>query len=203
MSLTREQELNRIVRVVDDFVETVEVREQQVRTFVGRKTTTETDNQVVRIHLTQRLNDTTRVTLGLHPVLKELLLDIVHHLAFQAHTRSPNLAVRNVCVRPPHIEVRLVVHPSFGQVFVVHIFPVRGSPCRHVNAVRHIVHVQFFGEITRPYRREHFLRNLAVQPAHAVGLLAGIQREYGHRELLVVVLRIRTTHTNQVMPLDA
>ena len=69
-------------------------------------------------------------------------------------------------------------------------------------AVGDVVHMQLLGEITGPNGAEHLLRYLAVQPAHAVCLLACIQSEDGHRELLVVIVRVRTTHTDQIVPLD-
>ena len=63
--------------------------------------------------------------------------------------------------------------------------------------------MQLFGEIARPNRAEHLLRYLAVQPAHAVRLLAGVEGKDRHGELLALVIRIGTTHTDQVIPLDA
>ena len=58
VSLTGEQELYRIVRVVHNLSQTVEVSEQQVSTFVSSKTTTETDQQRIGIDLIHQRNDT-------------------------------------------------------------------------------------------------------------------------------------------------
>ena len=199
---TGEEELNRIIGVVHQLVQTLQIREQQVRTFVGSETATETDDQVLRLHLIQRADDTGRITLALHPVLTELLLDEVHHLTFQTDTGSPDLLIRDIRIRLPHIQVGLVFHPSFRQIFLIYLLPIRCSPSRHMYAVGDVVHMQLLGEITGPNGAEHLLRYLAVQPAHAVCLLAGVEREDGHRELLVVVVRVRTTHTDQIVPLD-
>ena len=58
VSLTGEQELYRIVRVVHNLSQTVKVSEQQVSTFVSSKTTTETNQQCIRVDLIHQRNDT-------------------------------------------------------------------------------------------------------------------------------------------------
>ena len=202
VSLAGEEELNRVIGVVHQPLQTIQVREEQVSTFVGGETATETDNQVVRVHLVQRTYDTGRITLGLHPVLAEFLLDIIHHLALQAHAGVPNHLVGNVVVRLPHLEIRLVTHPLLRQIFLVDLFPFVRCPGRHMYAVGHVIHMQLLREITGPYRAEHLLAYLAVEPAYAVRLLAGVERKDTHREFLRVVVRIDAAHADQVMPFD-
>ena len=51
VSLTCKQELYRIVRIVHNLRKTFQISKQQVRTFVSSKTTTETDQQCIRIDL--------------------------------------------------------------------------------------------------------------------------------------------------------
>ena len=200
--LTGEEELYRIVRVVHQLIQTLQIGEEQVRTFVGSETATETDDEVIRVHLVQRADDTGRITLALHPILAELLLDIIHHLAFQAHTRSPDYCIRDICVRLPHLHIRLVVDPLFRQVFLVDLFPLVRCPSRHVYTVGDIIYVQLLREIARPNGAEHLLRHLSVEPRNAICFLAGVEGEDGHREFLGVIIRIRAAHADQVVPLD-
>ena len=202
VSLTREQELNRIIRVVNQLIQALQVRKQQVSTFIRRKTTAETDNQSLGIHLIERAHNTSRITLTLHPILTELHLDIVNQLLFQNHTRRPNLLVRNVVVGLPHIEVRLVLPPTLRELRVIHFFPFRRGPSRHMHTVRYIVHMQLFREIARPNRCEHLLRHFTVQPRYTIRFLTGVKRKHRHREFLSLVIRIRTTQTNQVIPFN-
>ena len=58
-----------------------------------------------------------------------------------------------------------------------------------------------FPGITLPDSGEHLLGHLAVEPANAVGLLAGVQGEDAHREALVGV-RILAAHVHKVIPGD-
>ena len=51
MSLTCKQELYRIVGVVHNLRKTFQVSKQQVRTFVSSETTTETNQQRIRVNL--------------------------------------------------------------------------------------------------------------------------------------------------------
>ena len=69
-------------------------------------------------------------------------------------------------------------------------------------AVGDVIHMQLLREITGPYRAEHLLAYLAVEPAYAVCLLAGVERKDTHREFLGVVVRIDAAHADQVMPFD-
>ena len=172
-------------------------------TFVGRETTGKTDNQRLRLHGRHRLHDTGRVALVLHPRVAELVTDVLDEFALEFHTRVPYQLVRHVCKRRPHLRVALVAQPALRELFLVDSFPLARGPCGHMYAVGHVAHVQLLGEIARPYRREHLLAHFAVQPRHAVGLLAGVQREHRHRELLVGVLGIGAAHANQVFPFDA
>ena len=203
MRLTGEEELYRIVRVVHQLIQTLQIGEEQVRTFVSSETATETDDEVIRVHLVQRADDAGRIALALHPILAELLLDIIHHLALQAHTRSPDLCIRDICVRLPHLHIALVVDPLFRQVFGVDIFPLMSSPGRHVYAVGNVAHVQLLREITRPNGAEHLLRYLAVEPRYAVCFLAGVEGEDGHRELLVAVIRMIFAEAHKASPVKA
>ena len=57
MSLTGIEELNRIVRIIHNLGQTVEVGEQQVCTLVGSETASETYQQSVRIDFVQQGND--------------------------------------------------------------------------------------------------------------------------------------------------
>ena len=68
-----------------------------------------------------------------------------------------------------------------------------------MHTVRYITNVQFIREVTFPNWGEHTLRNLTVQPAYAVSLLASVQGEYAHGEFLVRA-RVLTSHIDEVLP---
>ena len=203
MRLTGEEELYGIVRIVHEALETLEVGEQQVCTFVGCETATETDNQRGRVHLIDSTHDTCRIALRLHPVLLELMLDIIDQSFLEVHTCAPDHLIRYVEVITPHIQIRLVVPEALREILLIYFLPLRSRPGRHVYTIRYVTYMQLLWIVTFPYGREHLLAHLAVQPRYTVCLLAGVQGEYGHRELLAAILRISTSETDEVTPLDA
>ena len=172
-------------------------------TFVRRKTTTETDDQRRRVHLVDSANDTCGIALRLHPVLLELVLDIIDQSFLEVHTCAPDHLIRYVEVITPHIQIRLVVPEALREILLIYFLPLRSSPGRHVYTVGDITNVQLLGVVALPNGREHLLAHLAVQPRYTVCLLAGVQGKYGHRELLATILRISTSETDEVTPLDA
>ena len=56
-----------------------------------------------------------------------------------------------------------------------------------MNTVGNIAYMAFFPCVAFPYAGEHFLGHLAVEPAYAVGFLAGVEREHAHGETFVGV----------------
>ena len=96
VSFTGEYELDRILFVVYDLSQTIQVREQQVSTFVSGETATETDQQGVRVDLVQDGDNLCWVALVLQPVCLVLILDICDQLVLQSLADRPDVFVRNV-----------------------------------------------------------------------------------------------------------
>ena len=201
MSLTGEEEHNRIFLVVDESLETLEIGEEQVCSLVGGEASSETDDEGVRSHVVDGSDDACRVALTLHPVLAELLAYVVDKLTLEVHADTPDGLIRQVFILSPHLGVRLVVYPAFGEGLFVELLPFGSGPSGHVYAVGDIAHMQLFGVVAGPYWCEHLLRHLAVQPAHAVSLLAGVESEHRHRETLVAAGML-TTHVDELLPVD-
>ena len=169
MSLTCEEELHWIVRIVHNLSQAVEVAEEEVCTLVSSETTSETDGQSVRIDLLNDRHDARWVTLMLQPILLECLLDVFNQLCLQSETSVPNLLIWHVIDSLPNLLVRLVCEEVLVEVLGIDALPLRSSPSWHVHTVGHIAHVvEFLWEVTLPDAVEHVLRHLAVQPAHAV-----------------------------------
>ena len=68
-------------------------------------------------------------------------------------------------------------------------------------AVGDVAHVQLLGEEATPYGGEHLLRHAAVEQAHPVGLLAGIEGEDAHGELLIAPWML-ATEVDELTPGD-
>jgi hypothetical protein len=54
-----------------------------------------------------------------------------------------------------------------------------------------------------PDGSEHFLRHPTVKHRHTIDLLTGVAGEGGHTETLSMIIRIRATHANELIPCDA
>ena len=201
MSLTCKYELDRELRIIDNLSQTVEVGKQEVSTLVSSEAAAETDNQRVRIHLFEDSNHAGGVALVLQPRHLVFVLDILNQLVLQSLADIPDFFVRHTLDSFPILLIRLVGVEVLVETLVEEFLPFGRSPCRHVNTVRNVTHVQFFREITLPNRSEHHLRYLAMQPANAVGFLACIQSESTHTELLVRT-RVLATHVDELLPTD-
>ncbi len=70
-----------------------------------------------------------------------------------------------------------------------------------MNAVGDIAYMAFTPVVAFPDSGEHLLGNLAVEPAYAVGFLAGVEGEDAHGEALVGI-GVLAAHVHQVVPGD-
>ena len=169
VSLTCEEELHWIVRVVHNLREAVKVGEEQVCTLVSGETTSKADDERIRIDFLKDRNNARWVALVLQPVLAERTLDVVHQLVLQNLASLPDFLIRHTVDSLPQLSVRLVLIVFSIEVLVVQTLPLRSSPRWEVNTIRHIAHiVQLLREVSLPDAIEHVLRHLTVQPAHTI-----------------------------------
>ena len=201
VGFTGEYELDRILFVVYDLGQTVQVCEQQVGTFVSCETAAETDQQGVRVDFVQDRDNLCRISLVFQPVCLVLILDICNQFVLQCLADRPNFFVGNILDRFPVFLVGLVFEELLVEMFCKETFPFGRSPSRHMYAVGHISYVQLIGEVAFPYRSEHALGYFSMQPAYAVCFLASVQSEYTHGELLVGTW-IFTSHVDKFLPAD-
>ena len=71
-----------------------------------------------------------------------------------------------------------------------------------MHAVGDVAHMQLLGEIALPHGGEHLARDDAVEVADTVSLLAGVEGEGAHAELLRGA-GIGAAHVDKVLPTDA
>ena len=158
MSLTCEEELHWVVRVVDNLSETVKVAEEEVCTLVSSESACETDSEGVRIDLVYDRHDARRVALVLEPVFLEGHLDVVDELSLESQARVPDLLVWHIVDCLPNLLVRLVCKVILVEVLGVYRLPLRSSPCWHVHTVCDIAYiVELLWEVASPDAVEHVL----------------------------------------------
>ena len=88
-------------------------------------------------------------------------------------------------------------------MLVIYSFPFTGSPSGKVNAIGNITYMEFLREIARPNGGKHLLRYFTMEIRNTVSFLTGIECENGHRELLAAVVGVLTTHTDELIPVNA
>ena len=171
-----------------------------MRTFVSCETTTEANQQRIRINLIHQRNDTWRISLVLQPCITEWFADIINQLILHRHTSLPDFFIGHVIDSFPNLRIRLVKPEVFVEIFKVQLFPFCCTPSREVNTVSNITYVHFFREIPLPNSGEHFLRNFSVEPAHTVHFLRSVASKNRHTETFTLVTRIITSEIHQVVP---
>ena len=93
MSLSCEEECDRILWVVHNLVETLKVSEEKMRTLVCSETAAEADGESVRVNLLEKLYHTCWVALVAEPYILELNLDILSEHVLQCETCLPELSI--------------------------------------------------------------------------------------------------------------
>ena len=136
------------------------------------------------------------------PFFLEVAAHEVDEFVLELHAQVPDFLIGHFEDAFPGFGVALFVEHLAAEFPGIEFLPLRSCPGRHVHAVGNIAYVAFFPGVAFPDAGEHFLRHFAVEPAHTVGLLAGVEGEYTHGEALVGV-GVLATHVHEVVPADA
>ena len=102
----------------------------------------------------------------------------------------------------PDLLITLIAHKGRIEVFVIELTPLCCSPCGKVHTVGNVANVILLRIVTSPDRCEHLLAHPTMELTHTVYLLTSIASEDTHAEALVVIIRILTTHTDELIPRD-
>ena len=200
--LTREEELYGVLGVIDDTLQALEVGEEEVRTLVGSEATTEADDQSVGVDTFEDGYRRLGVAAVADPLLAVEGADMLDETELDSLVRLPDRLVGELLDLRPGSFLCLLLDEVLAEVLRVELLPLSRGPRGQVDAVGDVADVQLFGEEALPDGGEHLLRDAAVQQAHTVGFLTGIQCEDAHGELLVA-LGILTAEADEVMPRDA
>src|SRR5262245_26771230 len=85
---------------------------------------------------------------------------------------------------------------------VIKLQHLLGQPTRYVYAVGDVADRNFLFHPPRPQRRPHSSRNVAVKLAHGVGAARNLEADDRHRERFVVILRLDTSQTHELLVTD-
>ena len=139
----------------------------------------------------------------LQPCITELCTDIIYQLILQCHTGCPNLFIGNIVDSFPNLLVALVTQEFLIEILRIEFTPLCSCPCGEVYTVSNVTNVVFFWIIAFPNRCKHLLAHPSVKLTYTVNLLAGVASKGRHTELLVMVIGIDTTHTDEFIPTNA
>ena len=171
-------------------------------TLVSSKTTAEANHQSIRVDALKERHHTSRIALVAKPGLSKLLTDIVDKLVLQSQTSVPNLFIGHVIDSMPDLLIALIAHKCRIEVFVIELTPLCCRPCGEVHSIGDIANVILLRIVTSPNRCKHLLAYPAMELTHAVYFLARVASKDTHAEALVVILRILTAHTDELIPRD-
>ena len=86
------------------------------------------------------------------------------------------------------------------EVLGIDLQPLCSTPCGEVYTISHIAYMVLLRIIATPDGSEHLLRYPAVKHRHTIHLLTGVTSEGRHTELLALIIRIGTSHANELIP---
>ena len=174
-----------------------------MRTFVGSEATAEADDQCIGVEALKEFYHTLRVALVLQPRLPILLGHILEELLLQCLTCFPYLLIGAVVDAVPYFLIRLVAEMFRIKILGINLTPLGCTPCGEVHAVGDITHMTLLWQVAVPDAIEHLLADLTMQPAHAIDFLTGVAGKGAHAETLAVVVGIRASHADELVPTDA
>ena len=111
--------------------------------------------------------------------------------------------IRNVFDLFPDVGIVEAVAPVRLQVLVVEQGQIAVQPARQMDAVGDGRDRHFPQRQLRPEVVEHFLRDVAMQAADGVAVGGGIERQDGHGEAFVAIVRIAPPERHQLLEIDA
>ena len=168
--------------------------------LVSSKATAETNHQRIGVDALQERHYTRGVALILEPILGKLLTNIGYQLFLQRHTRFPYFGIWHLIDVVPNLLVALIAHERRIKVLVIDATELGRCPCRQVHTVGNIAHMTLFRIIALPDRCEHFLAHPSMQLAHTVDFLRSVASKGTHTESFCVVVRIFSSHADELIP---
>ena len=208
MRLAGKDKLHRPPQVADKAHEIFEMVEDQRRALVGGEAPGETDRQRVRVEQVVERNEVAwlrAMLLVLQPSPGEL-----DQLAPQPVAQRPKLLVADE--RPvPHARPKLRLgqfrRPVRRRFRLAKLATPEFShrpfhPAGQMDAVGHVADRHVVHRSLRIKAVPHLAADPAVQLAHAVGGARRLERQHGHAEFLVVVVRVHAAKRKQFVGAD-
>ncbi len=115
----------------------------------------------------------------------------------------PEFAGIDVVDALPDFRLAQPLLPARGEIAVVELHHLVGEPTGDVDAVGDVSDGDFLFRPPRPEVRPHPPRDVAVEVAHGVCPAGKLQRQHGHAERLVLVLRLDPAQAHQLLERDA
>ncbi len=170
MRLTRENKLHRPRRVVDDRRKTVEIAEQQCRTFVGSKPTRKANRENAWVQNAPRRPDLLGATLRTRAVASEVLPDKFNQSLFELLVRLPKFRILPAHRLSPELRIGHAVFPVDGTGVLEKLLKLWRHPRLRVDAVGDVANRDFLRRQSRPEALPHLPRDAPMNRTHAVGL---------------------------------
>jgi len=141
VGLAGKDKLHGIKGIVHYAGQTFQVGKQQMGTFVGGKTATETYHQGIGINFFQYGHDARGIALVFEPTVSVFVAYVLNQFKLELLTGFPNLFVADFVDFAPEFNVGLIAHPLGTESFFVETAPFAGGPGGHMNAVGNITYM--------------------------------------------------------------
>ncbi len=164
MGLSCKDELYRLLRVVDNFAETVKILEQQVRPLISSETPCKSDGQNIIPQSILYGNDLTwRIMVGRSRIRKPFL-DLIDKFFPQSLPYVPYIFIGDTVYTLKAGFVIVVRLERFTEYLRMDSLPLVCSPGRIMHTVGNIAHMKLLRHISRPHIGENIFADLPVEP---------------------------------------
>ena len=183
--LTGEDKDHRVIGVIDDLGESLEVCKEEVRSLVGGKATTKTDEKSLRGKCLEETHQHGGVLIEVAHMCLVATTQILDEATLELQPPLPYILIGSLPDTVPQLETILIPQDALADALLHKVSPRGSHPGRQVDAIGHVAYVKLLGEVSLPDGGKHLPGDLTMQLADAISLLAGIESKDAHGEFLM------------------
>ncbi len=175
--------------IVEQLFESVEIAEEECRTFVGREPSGKSDREGFRVQQRSPGDRLHGLEMAANPAVPRALANKPHQFASRCLSNGPKSVIRQVRDPLPNGGVIDPFRPVRAEIFGIEGVRLRGDPGGRVDAVGEAADRDEVLRQARPQVLPHLSRDSPVLAAHAVDVGRQPHRKGGHVEAVSCVFR--------------
>ena len=192
---------HRVLRIIDDLGEPLEVGKEEVRSLVGGEAATKADEQRLRGERLEEAHQHGGILIEVSHVCLVATAEVLDEATLELQSPLPDVLVGSLPDLVPEVETVLLGEDIIAHTLLHQIRPGGGHPSGQVHAIGHIPDMELLREVSLPDGSKHLARHLTVELTYTIRLLAGIECQDAHGEFLMRAGSL-TTKIDQILEGD-